>query len=77
MLADALRAAGRGGQKMNRREFIDGLREALAGEIPSAVVEENVRFYNRYIDEETGKAATAGCTTAMGTKPAGEKAAHM
>ena len=55
MLADALRAAGRGGQKMNRREFIDGLREALAGEIPSAVVEENVRFYNRYIDEETGK----------------------
>ncbi len=40
---------------MNRREFISGLRDALAGEIPDSVVEENVRFYNRYIDEELGK----------------------
>ena len=40
---------------MNRHEFIGGLREALAGEIPDSVVEENVRFYNRYIDEELEK----------------------
>lgn len=44
---------------MDRREFINGLREALAGEIPESVVEENIRFYNRYIDEELGKGRRA------------------
>lgn len=40
---------------MNRHAFISGLRDALSGEIPDSVVEENIHFYNRYIDEELGK----------------------
>lgn len=55
VFAGSLRKAGQGGQNMSRHAFISGLRDALAGEIPDSVVEENIRFYNRYIDEELGK----------------------
>lgn len=37
---------------MTRYEFTERLRAALSGEIPASVVEENVRFYERYISEE-------------------------
>lgn len=37
---------------MSKQEFIQGLREALAGEIPAERVQENVRYYNDYIDSE-------------------------
>lgn len=34
---------------MTKREFLDGLRNALAGEIPESEIENNVRFYDDYI----------------------------
>lgn len=40
---------------MNRHEFMGGLREALTGEIPEPVIEENIRFYNSYISDEIEK----------------------
>ncbi|MCI8401965.1 MAG: hypothetical protein HFI38_07760 [Lachnospiraceae bacterium] len=40
---------------MTRHEFTGHLREALSGEIPDAVVEENVRYYNGYITDELKK----------------------
>lgn len=40
---------------MTRHEFIGRLREALNGEIPTSAIEENVRFYNRYLDDELSK----------------------
>ena len=40
---------------MTRYEFIDRLRAALTGEIPASVVEDNIRFYDRYISDEIAK----------------------
>lgn len=40
---------------MTKYEFLEGLRAALAGEIPDEVVAENIRFYEHYIDEEIRK----------------------
>ena len=40
---------------MTRHAFISGLREALIGEIPPEEIEENIRFYNNYIDQELRK----------------------
>ena len=40
---------------MTRYEFIQRLRTALSGEVPAPVVEENVRFYDRYISDEIAK----------------------
>ncbi len=40
---------------MTRHAFISGLREALTGEIPPEEIEENIRFYNNYIDQELRK----------------------
>ena len=37
---------------MTRYEFTERLRTALQGEIPASVVEENIRFYDRYISDE-------------------------
>ena len=34
---------------MNKDEFIQGLREALSGEVPPAVMRENQRYYENYI----------------------------
>ncbi len=40
---------------MTRNEFTERLRAALSGEIPASVVEENIRFYDRYISDEIAK----------------------
>lgn len=37
---------------MTRYEFTERLRSALSDEIPASVVEENIRFYDRYISDE-------------------------
>ena len=37
---------------MTRYEFTERLRAALMGEVPDTVVEENIRFYERYISDE-------------------------
>lgn len=40
---------------MDREEFIDKLRRALAGGLSSSQVAENVRYYQEYIDSEMRK----------------------
>ncbi len=35
---------------MNRYEFIQSLRAALTGKVPGTTVEDNVRYYEEYID---------------------------
>ena len=40
---------------MKKDEFLRLLREALQGDVPAAVIEENIRYYNNYISEEMGK----------------------
>ncbi len=40
---------------MTRYEFTERLRNALVGEVPATVVEENIRFYDRYISDEIAK----------------------
>lgn len=37
---------------MNRGEFLDGLQDALSGEVPPAAVQENLRYYDNYIRTE-------------------------
>ena len=37
---------------MDRNEFVSTLRAALTGEVSSAVVEDNVRYYQNYISQE-------------------------
>ena len=37
---------------MTRYEFTERLRSALMGEVPDAVIEEHIRFYERYISDE-------------------------
>lgn len=37
---------------MDRNEFVSTLRAVLAGEVPAAVVEDNVRYYDSYISQE-------------------------
>ncbi len=43
---------------MNRQEFIDRLRAALNGKIPPALVEDNVSYYQDYINVEMRKGRT-------------------
>jgi len=40
---------------MTRYEFTERLQNALMGEVPTTVVDENVRFYDRYISDEIAK----------------------
>lgn len=40
---------------MNRGEFLEGLRNALSGEVPPSVVQENLRYYDEYIRTEIQK----------------------
>lgn len=40
---------------MTRYDFTERLRTALAGEVPTTVIEENIRFYDRYISDEIAK----------------------
>lgn len=37
---------------MNRREFIDGLRRALAGKVEVELIEDTVKYYEDYIDTQ-------------------------
>lgn len=37
---------------MNRGEFLEGLGNALSGEVPPSVVQENLRYYDEYIRTE-------------------------
>ena len=37
---------------MDRNEFVSTLRGVLSGEVPAAVVEDNVRYYDNYISQE-------------------------
>jgi len=43
---------------MNKDEFLRGLEEALAGEVPAAVIRDNVNYYGSYISQEMAKGRT-------------------
>ena len=43
---------------MNKREFLEPLKEALSEEMPASLVRENVQYYSQYIEGEVEK----GCT---------------
>lgn len=40
---------------MSKEEFLNGLKQALQGEVPASVIQENLRYYSQYISEETGR----------------------
>ena len=40
---------------MSKREFLDKLRKALENDLSGSVVQENVNYYNTYINEEVQK----------------------
>lgn len=40
---------------MKKEEFLQGLSEALSGEVPPEAVRENLRYYENYIRTEQGK----------------------
>lgn len=40
---------------MKKEEFLQGLREALAGEVPTETMRENLRYYEDYIRTEQGR----------------------
>lgn len=43
---------------MSREEFLRGLEEALANEVPQAVIRDNVDYYASYISQEMAKGRT-------------------
>lgn len=43
---------------MTRDEFLKILEEALAGEVPEAVIRDNLNYYSSYIAQETAKGRT-------------------
>ena len=40
---------------MNKREFLDLLRQALEGEVSPNIVEENIKYYDQYISSRSDK----------------------
>lgn len=40
---------------MDKKQFINELVDALAGEVPSQVISENVNYYRNYLAEESAK----------------------
>ncbi|MCC8025777.1 MAG: hypothetical protein LIP16_10835 [Clostridium sp.] len=42
---------------MSRTEFLQGLKSELEGRVPYSVIQENLRYYDSYISEETAKGA--------------------
>ena len=40
---------------MNKQEFLEKLRQALTGRVPSSVVTENIKYYEDYINVEVRK----------------------
>ena len=43
---------------MSREEFLRGLEEALAGEVPASVVRDNLNYYSSYLSQELAKGLT-------------------
>lgn len=43
---------------MNKEEYLRGLEEALAGEVPASVIRENMNYYNSYLSQEMAKGRT-------------------
>lgn len=43
---------------MSREEFLRGLEEALAGEVPASTIRENLNYYGSYISQEMAKGRT-------------------
>lgn len=44
---------------MNKREFLQKLREYLSYELPARYIEKNIRYYDEYIDGEVGHGRSA------------------
>ena len=40
---------------MDKKEFMDILRQSLQGEVDDNIIEQNIRFYNEYISSQRGK----------------------
>ena len=40
---------------MTKKEFLEQLEDALAGEVPNSVVYDNKQYYSKYIDAELWK----------------------
>lgn len=40
---------------MNKKEFLDILRQSLVGEVDNVVIEQNIRFYSEYIGSHNDK----------------------
>lgn len=49
---------------MSRQEFLQRLKEALIGEVPQNVIEENIRYYDDYISTEARKGSAEEEVTA-------------
>ena len=49
---------------MKKDEFLMLLRQALSGDVPPGVIEENIRYYDSYISEEVRKGLTEEEVTA-------------
>ena len=43
---------------MSREEFLSTLREALTGEVPEAVIADNLNYYRNYLTQEMEKGRT-------------------
>ena len=43
---------------MSKKEFLEKLAMALAGQVPDSVVEENISYYETYISDEMAKGAS-------------------
>ena len=43
---------------MEKKEFLERLARALAGQVSQAVIEENLRYYDSYLSEEMAKGKT-------------------
>ena len=49
---------------MSKEEFLRRLEEALSGEVPASVIQENLNYYNTYITQEMAKGRTMDEITA-------------
>lgn len=38
---------------MNKKEFLEDLRQSLEGEVSSSVIDQNIQYYNQYISSKT------------------------
>ena len=43
---------------MSKSEFLQGLKTELEGRLPHSIIQENLRYYDSYISEETAKGQT-------------------